>query len=145
MISSETTFQSPQPNNHAITPQNIITYTWTHCDSFVIALYLLYKYPIYAINRLFPDEDGKLDKNDNPIEERAESVHYVNKRKELFLDVEGEHKKADLIQKYRSHKHESTGTRLDLVSISEVMDMQGLPTFLEEATLLILRDQAFYE
>ena len=145
MIATKPDIELPQLNNHAITPEDIILYTRSHCDSFAIALNLLFKYPIYAIMQIFPDEDGLLDENENPIEERADSVHYVVKRNDFFLNVEGEHADYELIEKYRSKSHVSTGTRLTLVSLKNVTDIQGHPELLAEATLLILRDQAFYE
>ena len=70
-----------------------LTYTFGHCDSFAIALHLLFKYSIYAIMQVFPDENGELDNNKEPINERADCVHYIVKRNEMYLDVEGEHYK----------------------------------------------------
>ena len=145
MIATNSDIELSQLNNHAITADDIITYTRSHCDSFTIALHLLFKYPIYAIMQVFPDEDGLLDENDQPLTERADSVHYVVKRSDYYLDVEGEHADYELIEKYRSKSHVSLGTQLKLVSLKDVMDVQGLPELLAEATLLILRDQAFYE
>ena len=145
MITTEPNFELPQLNNHAITADDIRTYTRGHFDSFAIALHLLFKYPIYAIMQVFPDDENNPFGKQNPLEERADSVHYVVKRKDFFLDVEGEHADYELIEKYRSRNHVSTGTRFDLVSIKDVIDSHGHPELLAEATLLILRDQAFYE